>query len=96
MQPSHNEFSIDTQYKETREIEQALLDSKREIANYFQREKEFSRFASHELRTPIMIIQGSADLLDKVPNQPNVAKKAIKRLHQASDEMKILTETFYF
>ncbi|WP_318449417.1 HAMP domain-containing sensor histidine kinase [Photobacterium leiognathi subsp. mandapamensis] len=94
MQPSHNEFSIDTQYKETREIEQALLDSKREIANYFQREKEFSRFASHELRTPIMIIQGSADLLDKVPNQPNVAKKAIKRLHQASDEMKILTETF--
>lgn len=41
-----------------------------------------------------MVIQGSADLLNKVPNQPNVAKKAITRLHQASDDMRILTETF--
>lgn len=94
MPPDQPSFEVETQYRETREIEQALLDSKNNIAGFFQREKEFSRFASHELRTPIMVIQGSADLLNKVPNQPNVAKKAINRLHQASDDMRILTETF--
>lgn len=94
MPPDQPSFEVETQYRETRKIEQALLDSKNNIAGFFQREKEFSRFASHELRTPIMIIQGSADLLNKVPNQPNVAKKAINRLHQASDDMRILTETF--
>lgn len=94
MQPDQTEFTIDTQYNETRAIEQALLDSKRAISQYFQREQEFSRFASHELRTPIMVIQGSTELLDKVPDQPKIAKKAINRLHQASEDMKILTETF--
>ncbi|MGR5184806.1 sensor histidine kinase [Photobacterium damselae] len=94
MQPDQPAFSVDSQYSETRHIEQALLDSKNNIAGFFQREKEFSRFASHELRTPIMVIKGSADLLKKVPNQPRVALKAIDRMQQASDEMRILTETF--
>ena len=94
MSPEHDDFSIDTHFVETRKIEQALLQSKQNIAHYFQREKEFSRFASHELRTPIMVIQGSAELLDKVPDLPKVAHKAIKRIEDASDEMKILTEAF--
>lgn len=94
MSPEHPDFTIDTKYQETQEIERSLLESKHHIAQFFTREKEFSRFASHELRTPIMVIQGSADLLAKVPNQPNVALKAINRLHQASEEMTLLTETF--
>ncbi|WP_063653602.1 sensor histidine kinase [Aliivibrio fischeri] len=94
MSPEHPDFTIDTKYQETQEIERSLLKSKHHIAQFFTREKEFSRFASHELRTPIMVIQGSADLLAKVPNQPNVALKAINRLHQASEEMTLLTETF--
>ncbi|MGF1906517.1 sensor histidine kinase [Aliivibrio salmonicida] len=94
MSPEYDDFTVDTKYQETRDIEQTLLENKHHIAQFFTREKEFSRFASHELRTPIMVIQGSADLLAKVPNQPNVALKAINRLHQASEEMTLLTETF--
>ncbi|MGR5062626.1 sensor histidine kinase [Photobacterium sp. DNB22_13_2] len=94
MPPDQPEFMVETDYKETREIEQALHESKVNIARFFQREHEFSRFASHELRTPIMVIQGSTELLGKVPNQPPVAVKAINRLQKASAEMRELTEAF--
>lgn len=94
MSPEHDDFTIDTRFIETRKIEQALLDSKQNIAGYFQRETEFSRFTSHELRTPIMVIQGSAELLRKLPELPPVALKAIKRIENASDDMKVLTEAF--
>ncbi|MGY3572304.1 histidine kinase dimerization/phospho-acceptor domain-containing protein [Vibrio paucivorans] len=94
MSPDKQDFTVDTRFSESRKIEQALLDSKQDIAGYFQREKEFSRFASHELRTPIMVIQGSSELLEKVPDMPNVANKAVKRIQVAGEEMKVLTETF--
>ncbi|MGF1725473.1 sensor histidine kinase [Photobacterium nomapromontoriensis] len=94
MPPDQPDFKVDTAYNETRNIEQILLDSKTNIAGFFQREKEFSRFASHELRTPIMVIQGSAELLSRVPNQPPVALKAIDRVQSATEEMRILTEAF--
>ncbi|QUJ66349.1 HAMP domain-containing histidine kinase [Photobacterium sp. GJ3] len=94
MPPDQPLFEVDTAFQETRAIEQSLRDSKLNIARYFQREQDFSRFASHELRTPIMVIKGSADILQKVPDQPRIAVKAICRLQQASQEMTLLTETF--
>ncbi|WP_108945259.1 sensor histidine kinase [Shewanella halifaxensis] len=94
MSPDDPSFGVDTNFVETRNIEQTLLDSKNDINGFFQREKEFSHFASHELRTPITVVKGSAELLAKIPNQHPVAINAVKRLQQASDEMQILTETF--
>ncbi|WP_065188482.1 sensor histidine kinase [Shewanella woodyi] len=94
MPPGNALFSVETKFRETREIESTLLESKINISNFFKREKEFSRFASHELRTPIMVIKGSTELLQKVPELPHVATKAIARLERASDEMELLTETF--
>ncbi len=60
----------------------------------FAREQEFSRFASHELRTPNMVIQGSAALLGKVSDLPAPAERAVTRIRAAADEMALLTETF--
>ncbi|EDP60674.1 HAMP domain-containing sensor histidine kinase [Vibrio sp. AND4] len=94
MQPDKPQFKVDTKFSETRHIEQTLLDSKNEIASYFVREQEFSRFASHELRTPIMVIKGSADILDRVPEQVPIAEKAVARIQSACDEMRVLTEVF--
>lgn len=94
MAPDKPNFEVDTRYKETRSIEQTLLDNKAKIAAYFQREQEFSRFSSHELRTPIMVIKGSTDLLKKLPDQSIMAKKAIARLDYAANQMQILTEAF--
>ncbi|WP_394156948.1 sensor histidine kinase [Vibrio campbellii] len=94
MPPGQPTFNVDTKFSETRHIEQTLLDSKNEIAGYFRREQEFSRFASHELRTPIMVIKGSADILALVPDQPPVAQKAVRRMQTACEEMRVLTEAF--
>lgn len=94
MPPGNVLFDVETKFRETREIESTLLESKINISNFFIREKEFSRFASHELRTPIMVIKGSTELLQKIPDLPYIATKAIARLERASDEMELLTETF--
>ncbi|WP_281705977.1 sensor histidine kinase [Aeromonas taiwanensis] len=92
--PDQGDFVPDAPWQELREIEQALLAGKREVAAVFAREQEFSRFASHELRTPNMVIQGSAALLGKVTDLPAPATRAVARIRAAADEMALLTETF--
>ncbi|MEG0009693.1 MAG: HAMP domain-containing sensor histidine kinase [Aeromonas sp.] len=92
--PDQADFVPDAPWQELREIELALLAGKHEVAAVFAREQEFSRFASHELRTPNMVIQGSAALLGKVADLPAPAVRAAGRIRTASDEMALLTETF--
>ena len=107
--PDSPDFKPATGYRETRRIEHVLLANKAKIAAYFIREQEFSRFASHELRTPIMVIQGSTDLLKKLldpkaidanelsqasERRSEVINKAITRLTSASQQMTVLTEAF--
>ncbi|WP_310596792.1 sensor histidine kinase [Aeromonas aquatica] len=92
--PDQADFVPDAPWQELREIELALLAGKHEVAAVFAREQEFSRFASHELRTPNMVIQGSAALLGKVTDLPAPAARAVGRIRAASDEMALLTETF--
>lgn len=92
--PDQVDFVPDAPWQELREIELALLAGKQEVAAVFAREQEFSRFASHELRTPNMVIQGSAALLGKVSELPAPAARAASRIRAASDEMALLTETF--
>ncbi|MGL5948886.1 MAG: sensor histidine kinase, partial [Aeromonas sp.] len=92
--PHQVDFAPDAPWQELRDIEQALLVGKQEVAAVFAREQEFSRFASHELRTPNMVIQGSAALLAKVDDLSPPAQCAVARIRQAADEMALLTETF--
>lgn len=92
--PDQADFVPDAPWQELRDIEQALLTGKQEVSAVFAREQEFSRFASHELRTPNMVIQGSAALLGKVTALPAPATRATVRIRAAADEMALLTETF--
>ncbi|HDX8594277.1 TPA: HAMP domain-containing histidine kinase [Aeromonas dhakensis] len=92
--PDQADFVPDAPWQELRDIELALLAGKQEVAAVFAREQEFSRFASHELRTPNMVIQGSAALLGKVSDLPAPAARATTRIRAAADEMALLTETF--
>lgn len=94
MPPGNMLFSIDTAYAESREIEVALQQSKIDIAKYFQREQEFTRFSSHEMRTAIMVIKGSTELLQKIPNESKLAEKALVRLAFACEDLTVLTDTF--
>ena len=92
--PDQPNIKVSTRFIETQYIEKTLRECKGEIADYFIREQEFSRFASHELRTPIMVIKGSVDILNYESDASFMAKKSIARIQSACNEMQTLTEAF--
>ncbi len=55
------------------------------LSNFVEREREFTGFASHELRTPVTIIKGATELLE-LRQQPNTIKQ-IQRIKRATQEM---------
>lgn len=65
-----------------RHLEQTL----QRLNHFLQREQHFTRDASHELRTPIAVIQSSAELLQAQP-LPASAQVLSQRIHAASVQM---------
>ncbi len=60
------------------------------------KEEQFLRHASHELRTPIAILSANVELIDRLsarPERTEAEQAAFKRQYQALDEMKLLMET---
>ncbi len=94
MPPDQPDFAVEADYQELAAIEQALADSKKRIANFFRREQEFSRFAAHEIRTPLMVLQGSAEILTQLQLEHALAHKASQRITQACADISLLTDTF--
>lgn len=94
MAPANPLFDVDADYQEIAIIEQALLDSKVRIAQFFKREQEFSHFAAHEIRTPLMVLKGSGEMLTSIEFNNQLATKATQRIIQASNDISLLTNTF--
>jgi len=57
---------------------------------YHEREQRFTRYASHELRTPVAIIKGAGELLEL----SGVQHKAVDRIQRSVTDMERLIETF--
>ena len=55
------------------------------LASFIDREREFTSFASHELRTPVTIIKGATELLE-MQQQPSTVKQ-IQRIKRSTQEM---------
>ncbi|BBP45171.1 two-component sensor histidine kinase [Thiosulfatimonas sediminis] len=94
MAPDAPDFNVDAQYQELRQIEDALLNSKRQIADFFRRERDFSRFSAHEIRTPLMVLKGSAQILERLGQNDQRSLNAQRRIEKSCDEIALLTETF--
>jgi hypothetical protein len=94
MSPEQPSFVVEARFEELRTIEQALFDSKKHIAAFFQREQEFSRFAAHEIRTPLMVLQGSSELLQTMLAEEPRFQKALLRIERACQDIALLTDTF--
>ncbi len=94
MPPDQPDFRVDAKYQELALIEQALLNSKTSIARFFRREQEFSRFAAHEIRTPLMVLQGSSDIINRLEQDKPQAQKAAQRISKACEDISLLTDTF--
>jgi len=62
-----------------------LNDYSDRLHRFVEREREFTSFASHELRTPVTIIKGATELLELKQSQHS--SKQIQRIKRATQEM---------
>ena len=82
------------------EISEAYSETLARIHQAFEREKRFSAYASHELRTPVTIIKSSLNLwqtCDELKDQPHaerIKRKAMKRIEVATTMMTEVIQTF--
>ena len=67
------------------------------IEQSYNSQKQFVSSASHELRTPIAVIQGYADMLNRWgKNDPEVLQEGIDAISQETRAMKELVESLLF
>jgi len=92
----------------TIDIEQTLVGSDDEIqmladairrlgerlAAFIARERDFTRDASHELRSPLTVINIAADMLESEQELSKPARNSVMRIQRAIGDMQKLTEVF--
>lgn len=83
--------------EELRELVSVLNQMLDRIESGYNSQKRFLSDASHELRTPIAVIQGYADMLDRWgKSNPDVMEESIAAIRSESAGMKELVEQLLF
>jgi signal transduction histidine kinase len=62
------------------------------LASYNQRERSFTRDASHELRSPLTVIKMSVDMLGEEGGLSDFGVRSVRRIKRATREMEVLVE----
>ncbi len=62
------------------------------IADYNQRERDFTRDASHELRSPLTVIKMSVDMLVEEAGLTDFGNRSVCRIQRAARELETLVE----
>lgn len=95
--PDDAEQGIHTGDKDLRSIEIALNNLLRNMKENEKRQVRFVSDASHELRTPIAVIQGYVNMLDRWGKEDEkVLTESIEALKNESQHMKELVEQLLF
>lgn len=82
---------------ELRDLAVVINDMLNRIEAAYNRQKQFVSDASHELRTPIAVIQGYAGLLERWgKDNPDVRDEAIGAISSETQNMKELVENLLF
>ncbi|MES1190685.1 MAG: HAMP domain-containing sensor histidine kinase [Steroidobacter sp.] len=79
---------------EIRELADALQRYAERLKHYVDREREFTRDVSHELRSPLTVIQMSASAIANEENLSDAAKRALDRIRRSARDMEELTRAF--
>ncbi len=75
-------------------LSRAYADLVDRLGQYIQREKAFTRYASHELMTPVTIINNNLELLQNENAGAAIRTRAIDRLQEATGQMQRQIEVF--
>lgn len=82
---------------ELKELALTFNEMMNRIEDYYTRQKQFVSDASHELRTPIAVIQGYTDMLDRWgKNDKAVLQESIDAIKNESENMKELIDKLLF
>jgi signal transduction histidine kinase len=79
---------------EVQELADALARYSERLAEFIAREREFTRDASHELRSPLTVIRISAELLLGDARLSEGSRRAAERIRRAALDMDELTSAF--
>jgi len=88
---------IETGDRDLQGMEDAINGLLRRTHEAYQQQSRFVSDASHELRTPISVIRGYADMLDRWgKNDEKVRDEAIEAIRKEADSMQRLVEQLLF
>jgi signal transduction histidine kinase len=93
LRPDHVDQRIgidDAATSELAVIAGALNDFLRRNAQFVARERAFIDSASHELRTPVSVIAGAAELASAQPDLPSSARQQLTRIRRTTREIERL------
>lgn len=71
---------------------EALDAFTRRLEAFVDRERDFTRDASHELRTPIAVVRACLDLLERNKDRPEADRASLDRMRRAIAQMQSLIE----
>ena len=67
----------------------------RRLAASVEREQRFTRFASHELRSPVAVIRGAAELMAAMPEVADgPARRPLERIERSVQDMESILRAF--
>ena len=79
---------------DARELADALSRYAQRLADFIERERHFTRDASHELRSPLTVISMAAERLLDEPNLSDSGRRSAERIRRAARDMEELTRAF--
>ena len=79
---------------EVRELAHALSRYAQRIEEFVERERNFTRDASHELRSPLTVIRMSAGMLEGDAGLSEAGRRSVARIARAARDMEELTSAF--
>lgn len=92
-----NRISVDSSQNELKDLAFAINDMLNRLNDSYQSQIRFVSDASHELRTPISVIQGYANLLDRWgKNDEETMQESIDAIKSEAESMKELVEQLLF
>lgn len=97
IRPEAPDARIEVGDKDLHSLEVAINNLLERMREAYRQQNRFVSDASHELRTPIAVIQGYVNMLDRWgKDDPQVLQEAIDAMKNESDHMKKLVEQLLF